>query len=174
MKRLALAMLVAMCALSPCAAAETPREAVQRLTQVIKQQPADMEARRKIAESFIKIGLSVRAAEQMQIVLQFGQRSVDDYLLLADAQKYAGKYSDSIRTYQEVLNQSPANAKALCGIAACYMLSGDTNTATRTCHMGLKQVDAAGKRELNEVLKRIDRDKEQAALDKSLAASLKS
>lgn len=173
MKRLALAMLVSACAIAPCAAAETPREAVQRLSQVIKKQPADMAARRQIADSFLKMGLSVRAVEQLQIVMQYGQRSVDDYLLLADAQKYSGKYSESIRTYQEVLNQSPANAKALCGIASCYMLTGDSNTATKMCNIGLKQVDAAGKRDLNEVLRKIDHDKAQAELDRSLSASSK-
>lgn len=172
--RFALAVLVAAGVTLPVAAAETPQESVKRLTNVIRQKPDDMDARRNIADAYVKMGLSVRAIEQMQIVMQYGQRSVDDYIQLGDAQRYSAKLSDAIRTYQEALNQSPQNAKALTGLAYCYMMSGDANTATKLCHAGIKQADAAGKRALSNVLHQIDTNKAQADLDKSLAASTKS
>ncbi len=168
--RIAFVMLSVMMMAPSCMAAEAPQAAIQRLTAEIRKQPADMDARRNIAEAFMKTGLAVRAEEQMRIVMQYGKRTPEDFVLLADAQRYAGKYTDAMRTYQEVLGANQANAKAVSGLAYCYLLSGDANTAAKVCHSGLKQVsDPAGKKELAEALRVLEQSKLQAEQGKSVS-----
>lgn len=164
---------VGSCVTAPrCLASEGPQAAIQRLTAEIRSNPSDMEARKSIAAAFLKTGLAVRAEEQMKIVMQFGKRSSEDLVMLADAQRYTGKYSDAMRSYQEVLGQNHANGKALAGLAYCYMLSGDTTTAARLCQSGLREVsDAAGKKELADALRVVEQSRTQSEQDKALSSA---
>ena len=100
MKSIVLTVLLSLLVAPAALATERPQQAVQRLAAAIKNQPTDMDARRNIADCFIKMGLAARASEQMRIVMQYGQRTPQDFILLGDAQRYSGKYTDAIRTYQ--------------------------------------------------------------------------
>lgn len=166
-------VMLALIAVAPsCMAAEAPQAAITRLTAEIKKQPSDMEARRNIAEAFLKTGLAVRAEEQMRIVMTYGKRTPEDFVLLGDTQRYAGKYTDAVRSYQEVLGANPSNAKAISGLAYCYMLSGDAGTANKICHSGLKQVnDPAGKKELADAIRVLEKNRIQTEQLKTLAAT---
>lgn len=155
-KALAILVCISGC-LNSASATESPANAIKNLSAQIRKDPANMDSRRKISAAFLKAGLAAKAEEQMMLVMRFGERSLDDHLLLADCQRYAGKQSDAIRSYQEVLSKDPGNTKAVSGLAYSYMLAGDSAAAARICKTELKKTtDINSKRELTATLSKLE------------------
>lgn len=132
------------------------RTAVSILSEAIRRDPSDLNLRRCLVESLIECGLAERASREMQQLVRLGMRSAEDFCLLADAYRFAGKISSAVLNYHEALNISPSYAHARAGLALAYSAAGYGRTAEQVCKEGLSRVqDIQGRRELREALKSI-------------------
>lgn len=138
------------------------------LSNEVRRDPCDLIARRSLVEALIQMGRSEQAAREMQILVRFGMRAPEDFCLLADAYRYAGKTSSAIQNYQESLNINPLYAHARAGMAICYMHAGFPKTGEKICKEALSMtIDREGRHELKETLKTIRTEQEAAAAAKT-------
>lgn len=129
---------------------------VASLSLQIRKNPSDLALRRQLVEALLRKGLSVKAAEQMQGLLKAGLRSTEDFCLLADCYRYAGKLSSAVLNYQEALNLAPDNVHAKSGLALCYMLAGNAGVGEKVCKEAMKNAqDTKSRNELSMTLKAI-------------------
>ena len=107
------------------------------LAVLIKRDPSNLKLRRYYCEKLLKAGLSSEAAQQMQAIVALGQRSPEDFCLLADTYRFSGNYCSAILNYQEALGIVPGYAQARAGMALCYMQAGCPKIAKKVCREGL-------------------------------------
>lgn len=144
----------------------------QKLVLIIRKQPSDLAMRRQLVQALLQAGLAERAANEMQLLVKCGLRSADDFCLLGDAYRYAGKVTSAISNYMEAINISPCHAHAKAGLAICYMSAGHAKTGEKLCEDALALVrDLNGRKELFSTLKTIKETETQEAVNRVAAAT---
>ncbi len=146
------------------------RQSIDVLVQHIRQNPSDLQTRRRLVELLISAGYSNKAAVEMQGLVKAGLRSPEDFCLLGDAYRYAGKQTSAILNYQESLNINPLYARAKTGLAFCYMILGAPKIAEKLCiEAMLKSQERGARVELANALKTIkDSEKPVAVAVKAI------
>lgn len=133
------------------------KNAVQFLSNEIRHNPSDMQLRKLIATAFLKMGLSVKAAEQLQYICASKNAVAQDFVALGDAYRFSGNQRKAIDTYTKACQLQPDSAKAYAGLIDATFLAGDTGTARRIYRLALSLVhDAAGKQDLVNTMQKVE------------------
>lgn len=150
------------------------KERAQKLVIVIRKKPSDLATRRQLVQALLQAGFAERAAVEMQGLVKCGLRSADDFCLLGDAYRFAGKVTSAISNYMEAINISPYHAHAKAGLAICYMSAGHAKTGEKVCKDALATIrDVNGRKELFNTLKTIKDNELQASMERLAAANQK-
>lgn len=137
----------------PQANAQDVQKSLGSLITAAKKNPNDLTLRREIAKAMIGKGLTVKAAEQIQMIINVAGPNADDLTLLGDALRYSADYAGCIQAYNKALTIAPLNTTALSGLSLAYASSGQTAKAISICRTGLRQTsDARGRQQLAETL----------------------
>lgn len=146
------------------------RTRAQKLIIVIKKRPSDLAMRRQLVQALLQAGFAEKAAVEMQGLVKCGLRSADDFCLLGDAYRFAGKVTSAISNYMEAINISPYHAHAKAGLAICYMSAGYAKTGEKVCKDALASIrDINGRKELVNTLRTIHETEQQGDLERLAA-----
>lgn len=129
---------------------------LQALSAAIRNNPSDLQRRRMLVETFLALGMSRRAADEMEGLVKAGLRKPEDFALLADTYRFSGRLTSAIQNYQEALSISPNFGHARAGMALAYMQAGAKKTAESICKKALLEAsDLNAVHELRDAMKTI-------------------
>ena len=77
------------------------------------------------------------AARSYDRAFELGLQDVNERLILANLLTRVGRFEDSLRQYQNVLKQQPANGQALAGVVDVFMVSGNLEQAGRAAQIAM-------------------------------------
>lgn len=111
-------------------AANTYRKVYNKLTK-----PENRSTRGEIAflmgQCYTRLGQSARASAAFQNAIRYQYPDSTALLLLAQNQQAEGKYADALKSYEQYLELTPADATALNGAAGCRLAIASKEHPTR-------------------------------------------
>jgi cytochrome c-type biogenesis protein CcmH/NrfG len=129
------------------AQATAPQQSLDALIKAVRQNPSDLALRRDMAKAMIARGQTVRAAEQIQLMINTGAATAEDWMTLGEALRYSAKYPQAIEAYTHCLRLNPMSAEALGGMAMAYAGGGQYVRALSLIRTGLSQTSDAQSRQ---------------------------
>lgn len=105
---------------------------------VLQSNPDDVQARRYLAFALHQIGMSTKAAEQMELVIKRDPYNIDDRARVASMYMFSGDNRHAIGAFRICLVINPEYDQALWGLAIAYVKAGDEFNAHQTCLRALK------------------------------------
>jgi tetratricopeptide (TPR) repeat protein len=116
------------------------REAVVEAEDALKQNPADLNARRLLARIYTRMigdsqanrideNMVKKAIEQYQKITEGDPKDVESWLMLGRLDKIAQNSTDAMKAYQKALAIDPDNEDANTGLAMVYADLGDNKAA---------------------------------------------
>jgi cytochrome c-type biogenesis protein CcmH/NrfG len=146
-------------ALYMVASVATPAQAtashasLDSLIRAVRQNPNDLSLRRDMAKAMIANGQTVKAAEQIQLMINAGSNTAEDWTTLGEALRFSAKYPQAIEAYTHSLKINPLSSQALGGMAMAYASAGQYVRALSIVRTGLSQTsDEQGRRYLTSTL----------------------
>ncbi|MBY0546999.1 MAG: tetratricopeptide repeat protein [Candidatus Obscuribacterales bacterium] len=128
-------------------------QAIAVLNRAVRLNPSDAAARRYLAVALNQTGNSIKAAQQMELVIRLEPGIASDCALIGDMYLLCGETARAVTRYKEGILLSPESAHCRCGLAAAYAAAGDCANARATCIDGLKICrDAAARKRLAQIL----------------------
>lgn len=115
------------------------RQAVTTLSAYININPADLDARRCLAEALISSGYTVRAVAEMSAIIKAGKYGTDDLIILGDGYRYSADQANAAIAYSRALKLDPSSAKARSGLALTFMSQRKFDDAISLCRLGISQ-----------------------------------
>src|SRR4051812_6886790 len=88
--------------------AGNPGNAMQTLTQAVRLNPTNVEARRYLGVAMIQCGLNANAVEQLDYVVRSANPLAIDYGYLGQAQSLCGKLDMALGSYQQAVKLDPS------------------------------------------------------------------
>ena len=121
-------------------------EAVKTLSQAVRLNPSNMDARRYLGAAMLQAGLPERAAEQLKVLTQSPKTILTDSNLLGQAYLQMQRYDLAIAAFNKVLKGDLVNDTAHNGLIDCYMASGKEDMARSICSHGVQVARTASAR----------------------------
>lgn len=130
--------------------------AISLLSTAVRQNPADLEARRQLSRAFIGAGMSREAVQQLEAIVRVAPGNANDLSMLAEAYFQAGDSRTAIARYRSALQVDPNCASACIGLANSLMATGDLKAARAHCTESLRSTrDPQLRNQLTEILSTI-------------------
>jgi tetratricopeptide (TPR) repeat protein len=116
------------------------REAVLDAEDQLKQNPADLNARRLLARIYTRLigdsqtnqvdqEMVKKAVEQYQKITESDPKDLDSWLMLGRLQKVLQNSTEALTAYRKALELEPENEDAMTGLATVYADLGDNKAA---------------------------------------------
>ncbi len=121
------------------AQAGTTQRSLETIIAAIRQNPNDLNLRREVASAMIIKGQTVKAAEQLHILINSGSATSADWTNFGEALRYSADFSGAVRAYTYALKLNPVATQALAGLALAHAGAGQYNEAISLCRTGLSQ-----------------------------------
>lgn len=113
--------------------------AVDCFSKAIRQNPSDIDARRYLSASLLKMGMAKAASTQLELIIKYAPGTLNDRCMLADAYLNCGEAAQSVEQYKTALKSEPSSTLARVGLAKALMATGDwaaaRSIAIDTIHM---------------------------------------
>lgn len=122
-------------------------DAVKTLTQAIRVNPANMDARRYLGAALLQTGMPERAVDQLKALMQSPKALPTDANLLGQAYLQMQRYDLAIAAFNQVLKVDLVNDTAHSGLIDCYVASGKEAMARSICAHGLQVARTAASRQ---------------------------
>lgn len=111
--------------------------AIARFSTRLHEQPLDIEARRYLAFSLLKVGLFEQATLQSQALVAQSKCTAADHILLGDALYGSGRKQQSLAAYQQALTLDKKSVRASIGLARVYLSLKQPQLASQICCQAL-------------------------------------
>ena len=127
--------------------------AISVLSAAVRQDPSDLEVRRRLSSAYIGAGMARQALQQLEAVSRVSPGNAGDYVMMAEAHFQMGDTAKAIARYKQAMLTDPSNTQARMGLARALMAAGDLNSASAVCNDSIRtKQDAQSRQQFVELL----------------------
>ena len=131
-------------------------DAVSTLVVAVRQNPSDLETRRKLCTALVGAGRATDALRELQVITRFAPGDARDSQLMAEAYYLCGDAISAITKYREALALNPDAAEAKLGLIRSLISTGNPTEAKGICQQTLRSSrDAVLRKQVAEILQGI-------------------
>lgn len=103
--------------------------AIVTLSQAVRSNPSDLDARRYLCSALLKNGNAKAASQQLEAIIKFAPGNNSDLCMLGEAYVQCGESQNAVSTYKQAVRNAPASSQARRGLARALVAAGDFVTA---------------------------------------------
>ena len=103
--------------------------AISTLTQAVRSNPSDLNARRYLCAALLRNGMAKAASQQMEVLVKFAPGNASDLGLLADCYMQCGETQLALERYKQAYTADSSNWNVKHGLAKALVATGDKKAA---------------------------------------------
>jgi tetratricopeptide (TPR) repeat protein len=132
----------------------TPEERIATLTQTVKDNPNDREAREELGVLLVQTGKLTEGRDQLENAIRLGAEDAEAWFFIGVADRELGDQVDAVTAFERAERDDPANVAVLGSLADAYLSVNRLDDAQRIANRAIQlhPKDAFGYAALGTVL----------------------